>query len=1077
MVTKNVRDALQASAEKLRVKLQKGYPLSKDNKVVAELKDGRLPAELKTWAFGLFESNMKEMYEASEDGYDAAEKKDEMIDHHEARFLVVRTGNGPIGFTSFRFDTEETAGDKKAEVVYCYEVQVEESERGKGAGKLLMEMLGHIGKDWEMAKIFSTQMSTETPVATPPPVADTTSTPPPSSSPAPAGKPKAKGRRHKTIKRRGAKVEEDEGEEEESGKATASAEPTTDSESDFSESDDSDDDDDDEGDAEAEDGKEAQQTSGEELKDGAASGVDEEGNKGGSSSSTTTAAAPALASGPLAQAAQPSWSDSPASGEQGAGDLPTLDFAALSPDALANASTPASTSPKPSAPASKAGKAGPAEGVSKRAAAIAKREAKSAALKEQDPVAWEAREKERKERELEKKKLKKEKRKEKELEKRLEKKEAAAAAAPASEAPATTTTKPEGPKKATRPPVPSRPSRTAIELGLAKPSPDSPEPSTSTSQPSSARATPSAPRNNVPPTGPRQGPPRQRFNGPFGGPPPDFQKAREDYQAKLADPAYVPKVGKFWSHDDRLAAPEVRVLHPYWRGRGRGGEYRGAYRGRGGFGGRGAYAGGWGNGVGREAVNGDEEKEAGEKESEKGESGEATNEVKETKKAGKAVQTEDPEDADDDEDDGWGRGEAKRKPRPSTSAHPSFPAWNHDGFEEMKDEAPRPRRGGGALRGRGRGAITGPPGSINPAYAHLPFHPLHRFPPAPAPPPEDSTTSRPIAGESTLFENSAADESATTTNVVRLPGGVQPPADIAKATEDLSLESDEPRGVVINLGPRSSQPVTVFPKSAQEIQEEKNREASRSILYAADPSRVPVSEEPVPSPYQAPLPPPGGYMHQLPPHLQQAPPLQQPQFIPPRHGSPATFYPHYYSPDSFPNMPTPGATPPPLFSQGATGFFAPPRQSKVEIKAPGTSQSPLNSKGPQGEPYSPAHRSSPSIPYTSANAPSFQPADSPVSVHDEMGNPTSPQQRAAYAYAAYPPNDGFGPVYYGQQPPMYAYPGQQYAQQDPAVLSMQQGMAPQYYAPQQGRAPMAFYGNGAAAAYPSWMPPPAPAGY
>ncbi|KAH8830282.1 hypothetical protein DL96DRAFT_1592289 [Flagelloscypha sp. PMI_526] len=69
------------------------------------------------------------------------------------------------------------------------------------------------------------------------------------------------------------------------------------------------------------------------------------------------------------------------------------------------------------------------------------------------------------------------------------------------------------------------------------------------------------------------------------------QSARQAYQNRLdKDPSYVPTVGEFWGHDDRLLDKDLRSLSNWWRGRwqnrargfdvrrGRGG------RGRGGFG-------------------------------------------------------------------------------------------------------------------------------------------------------------------------------------------------------------------------------------------------------------------------------------------------------------------------------------------------------------------------------------------------------------------------------------------------------------------------------------------------------------
>ncbi|KAI0092702.1 hypothetical protein BDY19DRAFT_499937 [Irpex rosettiformis] len=66
------------------------------------------------------------------------------------------------------------------------------------------------------------------------------------------------------------------------------------------------------------------------------------------------------------------------------------------------------------------------------------------------------------------------------------------------------------------------------------------------------------------------------------------QSVRQAYQERLQqDPAFVPRVGEFWGHDDRLLDKDLRSLSGWWRGRwhnrGRG---RGAFatRGRGGRG-------------------------------------------------------------------------------------------------------------------------------------------------------------------------------------------------------------------------------------------------------------------------------------------------------------------------------------------------------------------------------------------------------------------------------------------------------------------------------------------------------------
>lgn len=58
-------------------------------------------------------------YESTEDGYEPKEKKEELFDQ-QSRFIILRTPDSPNPFAygMFRFDTEETMGDKYAQVLY-----------------------------------------------------------------------------------------------------------------------------------------------------------------------------------------------------------------------------------------------------------------------------------------------------------------------------------------------------------------------------------------------------------------------------------------------------------------------------------------------------------------------------------------------------------------------------------------------------------------------------------------------------------------------------------------------------------------------------------------------------------------------------------------------------------------------------------------------------------------------------------------------------------------------------------------------------------------------------------------------
>lgn len=76
-------------------------------------------------------------------------------------------------------------------------------------------------------------------------------------------------------------------------------------------------------------------------------------------------------------------------------------------------------------------------------------------------------------------------------------------------------------------------------------------------------------------------PPDQRSRSPSRNP---GHAARQAYQHRLeTDPSYVPTIGNFWGHDDRLIDANLRSLSGWWRGRGRGRGRGSAMRGRGGF--------------------------------------------------------------------------------------------------------------------------------------------------------------------------------------------------------------------------------------------------------------------------------------------------------------------------------------------------------------------------------------------------------------------------------------------------------------------------------------------------------------
>lgn len=671
----------------------------------------------------------------------------------------------------------------------------------------------------------------------------------------------------------------------------------------------------------------------------------------------------------------PSWADLPVAHGVDE-DLPTLDFGNLS---LAATSRPVVSAPAldaPRAATSTAATPKAADPMSKKSLLLAKRIAKSDEAKLKDPAAWEIAEAQRKERELEKKQLKKERLREK----RKETREgsggdpAATAAAPASVAvPAS------APLRAVRAPVPSRPSRTAVNLGMVPSAAPSPA---SSAAPSSTPATPafSSPALYA------QAPLPPRPSTVFEPAPSPYNQAREAYTSRLAtDPSYTPRIGKFWGHDDRLMEVELRGLTPYWRGRGRGGEIRGgrgfSARGRGGMA-RGGFHGG--NGEQQQMEMAQQPVEPA---------------VLEVKGAAARVVKEDT----------WGRGEVARATKNATvQTTDHLPSWNHDGYEELK--TPRPS----APRVKPVHAVVevGVPGTVNPRYAHLPFHPAHRFPFPIALIPSSSAPLPPVIPQHVVPTR-------------------QPPVELAA------------QDVV--------RPAVVLPVAAAEsapVLEHERVEEARDIING---SPVVQYSNPQRDSYQTNG---NGYPHQLPPHQQpQSPsPYGHPQQYPdPRHASPV-YYPQYYPPEAFSGMHSPnGATPPPLHygnpqqQGGPSNFFVPPssRGRGVEIKMPGAPGTGSNSPSLQGK--------APLKPRQDNFAPRGQPG-----MPNGYGREMVGGGGGGYSYGPQPTGefiDANGIVYYPhhqQAPPQAQYYGDPqaayyYAQnqnypspQDPAILSMGQ---------------------------------------
>ncbi|XP_046834238.1 N-alpha-acetyltransferase 40 [Vespa crabro] len=114
-------------------------------------------SECRLWVFDIMERNMKNLYEQSSWGWDAIAKQKELTEP-TAWYLIASCSNKFIGFSHFRFDI-----DYKVEVLYCYELQLEESARGKGLGRFMMQALESMASKHKMQKVVLTVLKNNLP--------------------------------------------------------------------------------------------------------------------------------------------------------------------------------------------------------------------------------------------------------------------------------------------------------------------------------------------------------------------------------------------------------------------------------------------------------------------------------------------------------------------------------------------------------------------------------------------------------------------------------------------------------------------------------------------------------------------------------------------------------------------------------------------------------------------------------------------------------------------------------------------------------------------------------------------------
>ncbi|POY71443.1 hypothetical protein BMF94_5756 [Rhodotorula taiwanensis] len=291
-------------------------------------------------------------------------------------------------------------------------------------------------------------------------------------------------------------------------------------------------------------------------------------------------------------------------------------------------------------------------------------------------------------------------------------------------------------------------------------------------------------------------------------------------------------------------------------------------------------------------------------------------------------------------------------------------------------------RGRGSLAGRGR--VTGPPGAINPRYAHLPFHPLHRFP-APAGTAQADAQTTPKRSDTRPIEPSGP-KVTTAASEEQLFAPTQATPRARSRQDDNVVKSPESSGqqlsITVKGAASAARASTPRPSSGQARPANADTELAQGSnqLYLSDPgilyASAPTLTETAPRDKAAEAE--AGDRHeslaslqQVPPHLQDGPSpesqptgtvyyQQQPQF-PLAFWSTGNGEGEQY-PISTPPPPVPASVSPPPFGTAvahpppSSAYFVPPRPSRrVEIKPPSSrdGQSPAPSSSAKTAPQPP----------------------------------------------------------------------------------------------------------------------------
>jgi len=144
--TANLQDDPLASLPSFKKYNKNDVDLTLSTKRVTDLSQDK-----KEVIIDLLEINMKKLYEESEWGWNAKNKRDEMLDDHAWYLLAEKPDGTIVGFSHFRFDM-----DYDDEVLYVYEIQIDPNYQRKGLGRFMMQVLELLAFKADMRKIMLT---------------------------------------------------------------------------------------------------------------------------------------------------------------------------------------------------------------------------------------------------------------------------------------------------------------------------------------------------------------------------------------------------------------------------------------------------------------------------------------------------------------------------------------------------------------------------------------------------------------------------------------------------------------------------------------------------------------------------------------------------------------------------------------------------------------------------------------------------------------------------------------------------------------------------------------------------------